>query len=205
MGRLYTKQKSSRDIRTLNMAKVSLMAVLIAVCSWITIPSQIPFTLQTLAIFTALGLLGGKLGTLSICIYILLGCVGIPVFSGFRGGIGIIAGPTGGYIYGFILAGLLYWVLTALLGRFRKGRISDAVISCAAMILGNAACYAAGTAHFIFVYTGNSGGISISAALAACVIPFIVPDIIKICISVFITKLSGLSHRFGDNQCHRQA
>lgn len=204
MGKFNIKQITSHDTKTLNMVRTAFMAVLITVCSWITIPGQVPFTLQTFAVFTALGLLGGKLGTASICIYILLGCAGVPVFSGFRGGFGVIAGATGGYIYGFILAGLVYWGITSILKYFIRGRISDTVISCFAMILGNAACYAAGTAHYVLIFTGR-GGVSIGAALAMCVIPFIIPDLAKIAAAVFITRFSGLSRRFEGNQNRHQA
>ena len=77
------------------------LAALMAVCSWISIPTAIPFTLQTMAVFLAVGLLGGKRGTLAVTAYVLLGAVGAPVFANFSGGIGILLGQTGGYILGF--------------------------------------------------------------------------------------------------------
>ena len=100
-----------------DLAFIGLFSVLIAVCSWITIPGPVPFTLQTFGIFCALGMLGGKRGTCSILVYILLGIIGIPVFSGFTGGVGQLLGMTGGYIVGFLLMGLLYWLVTRLAGQ----------------------------------------------------------------------------------------
>ena len=70
------------------MAYIALMAVLISVCSWLSVPAAIPFTMQTYAVFTALLLLGGRRGSIAVAVYIALGAVGLPVFSGFAGGIG---------------------------------------------------------------------------------------------------------------------
>ncbi|MFR0734721.1 MAG: biotin transporter BioY [Oscillospiraceae bacterium] len=106
---------------------------------------EVPFTLQTFGVFAALGLLGGKRGTIAIALYLVLGAVGLPVFSGFRGGFGVLLGTTGGYIFGFLLSGLLYWALTALLGN--KGWVR-----LLAMVLGLLLCYAAGTGWFLLVY-----------------------------------------------------
>ena len=84
-----------------HMARAALFAALMAVCAWISIPvPPVRFTLQTLAILTALGLLGGRWGCVSIGIYLLLGLVGLPVFSGFRGGIGALLDATGGIVQG---------------------------------------------------------------------------------------------------------
>ena len=91
---------------TKEIVLTALMAVIMAVCSWISIPTEVPFTLQTFAVFCALLLLGGRNGFFSVLVYILLGAVGIPVFAGFSGGMGVILGTTGGYIVGF-LPGLL--------------------------------------------------------------------------------------------------
>ena len=74
------------------MTYIALGVVLITVCSWISIPMAVPFTLQTFAVFTVCGMLGGRRGTISVLIYILLGLLGIPVFSGFMGGAGVLFG-----------------------------------------------------------------------------------------------------------------
>ena len=82
---------------------IGIFAVLISICAWITVPTAVPFTLQSMGVFTAVGLLGGKRGSLAVVTYILLGMIGLPVFSGFSGGIGVILNATGGYIIGFLL------------------------------------------------------------------------------------------------------
>jgi biotin transport system substrate-specific component len=93
------------------MTAVALGAVLIIICSWLTVPFAVPFTMQTFAVYCALLLLGGRRGLLAVLLYILLGAFGLPVFSGFRGGIGALLGPTGGYILGFLLCALLFRLL----------------------------------------------------------------------------------------------
>ena len=75
-------------MKTRELAYTGILAALIAVCSWISIPTAVPFTLQTFAVFLTLGLLGGRLGTLAVTVYLLLGAVGLPVFAGFHGGLG---------------------------------------------------------------------------------------------------------------------
>ena len=71
--------------KTLDMVYIALFAVLIAVCSWISIPTTVPFTLQTFGVFVTVGVLGGKRGSLAVLIYLLLGAIGVPVFAGFTG------------------------------------------------------------------------------------------------------------------------
>ena len=99
-----------------SMIYIALMAVIITICSWISIPGPVPFTLQTFAVFTALLLLGTRDGLISIVVYLLLGAVGVPVFSGFSGGIGHLLGPTGGYLIGFIVMGFVFGNAWAGLG-----------------------------------------------------------------------------------------
>lgn len=179
----------NRKLKTIDLAYMAVGAVLIAVCSWISIPSAVPFTLQTFAVFCVLGLLGGKRGTISIAVYILLGIIGIPVFSGFRGGFGVIIGTTGGYIVGFIFMGLIYWLAEVIwkpLINSAKPKI--AVLRGAVMAFGLLICYAFGTAWFMIAYARSSGPVGLAAALGWCVIPFIIPDIIKLVVSVIITS-----------------
>ena len=79
--------KSSSFNKTRDIIYIGVFATIISICSWISIPASVPFTLQTLGVFTAVGLLGGKRGSFSVLVYILLGMIGVPVFSGFSGGI----------------------------------------------------------------------------------------------------------------------
>ena len=170
-----------KNSKTLNMVYIALGAALITICSWISIPAAIPFTLQTFAIFAILGMLGGKRGTYSIILYVLLGAIGLPVFSGFKGRFGAILGTTGGYIVGFILSGLIYWFFTNLIGKKKW-------ISFLFMIIGLLICYAFGTVWFMYVYTKNTGTVGVISALSWCVFPFIIPDIIKIFLAFFVSK-----------------
>ncbi|MGN0599992.1 MAG: biotin transporter BioY [Oscillospiraceae bacterium] len=175
-----TESTKSR-ITTKELVFTALMAVIIAVCSWISIPTTVPFTLQTFGVFMAVGLLGGKKGSLAILVYILLGAVGVPVFAGFSGGIGILFGTTGGYIVGFLLSGLVYWAITAAFGE-------KLPIMITAMVLGLIVCYAFGTAWFMIVYAKNVEAIGLATALGWCVFPFIIPDCIKIALAIVLTK-----------------
>ena len=95
---------------TKDIVEIALMAVIITICSWIAIPLTVSFTLQTFAIYFALKVSGGKKGLIAIILYILLGIIGVPVFTGFKAGLSAIAGPTGGYIIGFIFIGVLYLI-----------------------------------------------------------------------------------------------
>ena len=89
--------------KTYDLVYIAVFAVLMAVCSWISVPTAVPFNLQTFAVFMAVGVLGGRRGTMSVALYIILGAVGVPVFAGMTGGIGILTGTTGGYIVGYFL------------------------------------------------------------------------------------------------------
>ena len=167
--------------KTLDLVYTAIGVTLIAVCSWITIPMTVPFTLQTFAVFAVLLILGGKRGTLATLVYVLMGAVGIPVFSGFGGGVGILFGKTGGYILGFVLAGLVYWAMTAALG-------DKLAIRIAALAAGLVVCYAFGTAWFMHLYMKNTGPVGLMTVLSWCVFPFIVPDIVKLGMAVLVSR-----------------
>ena len=98
-----SNQKSFLTVREL--CATALGAALMTICAWISIPAQVPFTLQTFAVFFVTALLGLKCGTLSVIVYLLLGAVGLPVFAGFKGGLGSLMGVTGGYLLGFCVLG----------------------------------------------------------------------------------------------------
>ena len=153
------------------MTLSSLFAALLAVCSWISIPiSDIGMTMQTFGIFLALLLLGGKWGSVSIAIYLLLGAVGLPVFSGFRGGVGCLLEVTGGFLWGFLVSGLVYRALE------RFGNV-------AAMIAGQLACYACGCIWF-YAYAGGGLGF----ILLRCVLPYLLPDAVKLWLAYSLSK-----------------
>lgn len=171
-------------LNVLDLAYIGAFAALMAVCSWISIPTTVPFTLQTLGVFLAISLLGGKRGFLSVLVYILLGMVGFPVFSGFKGGLGAIIGTTGGYIVGFLLTAL---VSGLIMDKFGK-KIPVMMI---AMLLGLIACYALGTVWFMYVYAQKTGPIGVMTTLGWCVFPFILPDCIKLALAILIEKRVG--------------
>ena len=178
------------SLTTKDLVYIALAAVLICVCSWISIPMAVPFTLQTFAVFCALELLGGKRGAIAVCVYILLGAVGLPVFSGFTGGIGKLLGTTGGYIIGFAVSSLIFWAFEAFFGKSRVKKI-------ASLILGLAACYAFGTAWFMYDYAKGTGPIALGTALSWCVIPFILPDLLKLALAHLICARISKSVKIG--------
>lgn len=165
----------------------ALFAALTAVCSGISIPlpfTPIPLNLATLSVFLAGGLLGSKWGAISQIVYVLLGAIGLPVFHGFTGGFGIIAGPTGGYIIGYIAAAFL---IGYILEKFflSKGATSAKIyIQCIiAMVAGILVCYFLGTLWFMkLTHT------SLLPALLSCVIPFLLGDAIKILIGALLVE-----------------
>ena len=163
--------KKTQHQKIVAMVQIALFAAIIAVCSWIQIPMTVPFTMQTFAVFCALATLGGKGGTISVLIYIVLGAVGVPVFAGFTGGVGILFGTTGGYIIGFlpmaVIAGLVI------------DHTHSRILQLLGMVLGTAVCYALGTAWFCF--STNTG---VMAALWMCVIPFIAGDLVKMALAM---------------------
>ena len=170
----------SSRLRTLDLAYIALFAILMAVCAWITLPLAVPLTLQTFGIFMAFMTLGGRRGFYAVTVYLLLGIVGLPVFSGFQGGIGVLLGTTGGYIAGFLVSGLLYWLITAKFGNTRP-------IMLLAAVLGLLICYLFGTLWFIAVYAHTSGPIGVMTALSWCVIPFVIPDLLKLALAFFLS------------------
>lgn len=167
--------------KTRDMAYIALSAVLIAVCSWISIPAAVPFTLQTFAVFLTMGVLGGKRGTLAVAVYLLLGAVGVPVFANFKGGLGALLGSTGGYLVGFLLTALTAWGVEAIFGK-------NIWALAASLVLGLLVCYAFGTAWFMVVYARSSGAIGLGTALGWCVLPYLPFDAAKLILAMLLTR-----------------
>ena len=166
-------RSASGGMKTVDMAYIALFAVVLTICSWITIPGIVPYTMQTFGVFLAVGVLGGRRGTLAVLIYLLLGAIGLPVFSGFAGGIGYLLGETGGYIMGFLFAALTMWGLECLIGRKKWGLLLS-------FALGLVVCYAFGTLWFMRVYYGPNNSVGLWTTLTWCVFPYVFPDLIKI-------------------------
>lgn len=165
-------------MKTKRICMIGIFAALMAVCAWITIPGPVPFTLQTFAVFLAILSLGGRDGFISILVYILLGAVGLPVFSGFRGGVGVLLASTGGYLVGFLLAALLMML-------FEKKGLTARILSAAGAMV---TYFAFGTAWYAVFYTAGGKPFSLTAVLMACVVPFVLPDILKIALAFVIAE-----------------
>ena len=172
---------TGRRMDTRDVTIIAVCTAMMVICSWISIPATVPFTMQTFGVFLCVGLLGGRRGTLAVSVYLLLGAVGLPVFSGFTGGIGHLFGATGGYIIGFLFSALVMWLIEHLLGR----NLKTLVLS---MIAGLITCYAFGTAWFMVVYAKDSGSVGLMTALGWCVFPYVVPDAVKIGLATVITR-----------------
>lgn len=153
------KQKSVEE-----MALCAFFAALTAVLSQISIPLQpVPVNLATLSVCLAGGVLGAGPAAVSQGIYLLLGLVGLPVFAGMSGGAGVLAGPTGGYLIGYVAAA---WLIG-----FLRGKTPAAL----AMAAGSVLCYVLGTAWFMV-----STKTGLIASLWLCVLPFLIGDALKI-------------------------
>ena len=155
------------------MVKAAIFAAVLCICAWFSLPfGSAVFTLQSMGIFLTLGLLGGKWGTVSIAVYLACGAAGLPVFSGFRGGLGVLLGATGGYLWGFLLAGIAYWILDGII---RKPIL--------ALIPAQLVCYLCGTLWYAYGYGGG-----IWQVLLVCVVPYLVPDGLKFWLAAFLIR-----------------
>lgn len=173
--------KSYKKMSTGDLVLIALFASLITVSSWICVPATVPFTMQTFGVFISVGLLGGRRGSLSVLLYLLLGAIGLPVFANFSGGIAYLFGPTGGYIIGFLFTALLMWLIEVIYGNNIK-------ILAVSMVLGLIICYLLGTFWFAAVYSKNTGDIGFISVFGICVIPYIIPDMMKIALALMLTK-----------------
>ena len=177
-------RRSDAHIREL--VQIALFAALIAVCSWIVVPVPapgVPFTLQVFAVCMALRVLGGRKGTLCVAVYLLMGAVGAPVFSSFRGGIGALVGVTGGYLVGFAVMGLVYWLFEVVIPCDRywanAGKLFLSLLS----------CYLFGTVWYMIFYAGSGHPVGFGAALMLCVVPYLLPDALKILLALKIADM----------------
>lgn len=164
-------------MKTRDLVVCSLFAAMTAVLSQISIPlpNGIPLTLQLLAVFLCGVILGAKKGFISTLVYVALGAIGLPVFAGFTGGFQYIVGYSGGFIISF--------PLVAFIIGFVSEKTDNMVLILLSTILGLIVSYTIGT--LVFSLVTNT---SISASLAACVIPFIFTDLLK----CFVATVIGL-------------
>lgn len=163
------------SLKTNDVARISLCVVVMAVCSWISVPTPIPFSLQTLGLFLTICFLGGKKATLVIAAYLLLGTIGIPVFANFTSGIGVLLGINGGFLIGFLLSAIFTWLMEKL------GADTPIVKMLVCLLV----CYACGVAWYS-LYVNVSAGLW--SALTLLVLPYILPDTIKILLALVLCK-----------------
>ena len=177
----------NQEIKTKQMVLIALMTAVTCVLGPLSIPlpfSPVPISLTNFAIFLAIFVLGMKNGTISFIIYLLLGAVGVPVFSSFRGGLQVLAGPTGGYLIGFIFLALIMGFALDHIDR----KLVPTIIG---MIIGMAVCYAFGT-----VWLAKLLSLSFKEGLMMGVIPYLAGDVAKIIIAAIVgPKLYGATQK----------
>ena len=168
-----------------------------AVTAWVTVPiGPVPLSLSPLAIFFTLFALKPRDAFIAICGYVALGAIGLPVFTGFRGGIGALFGPTGGFIMGFVVGACIVLPLSHLLSKrtafasdqratFLGGQVKRGFLL-RSLIVG--VCFAAIDYVFGWLWLGQ---LTAEAAFVAAVAPFVVPDLLKMLLAVFLAQAVG--------------
>ena len=156
-----------------DLTRIAFLTAIIIICSYITIPFAVPFTLQTLGVFLSVLVLGKNKGSFAVLIYLLIGIIGVPVFSGMKGGIGVLLSPTGGYLTGFLACAYITGIIYE--------KTNKPFLSC---ISGLMVLYTAGTVWFYIV-----NPVSFVSIIATCILPFIIPDVLKIALAVYIKKV----------------
>ncbi len=161
------------------IAYLALGVALITVCAWIAVPvGSIPVTLQTFAVALVGALFGIVRGTVVVAVYLLMGLIGIPVFSSFNAGVPALMGATGGYLIGFVFSVMITGIFSAFGVR---NKIAKTALVYAGAILGMAICYFFGTLWFITVFNrGSAEPVGVAAALMLCVVPYLLPDAVKL-------------------------
>lgn len=161
------------------MVRIALSVAFLCVSAMISFPFfAVPITLQSFAVFAILSLLGWKAGGAAILAYLALGAVGLPVFSGFTGGVGILFGQTGGFLFGFLLAIPVF----ALIRGIKK---ESKLVSLCAMAGGLLADYLSGALWYYFLFAGDT---SFFASLTVTVLPFLLPDAAKLALALLVAE-----------------
>ena len=185
------RQKATQDL-TLIAVSVAIMTV----CAYISVPffSGVAFSLQLFAVFLCSAILSPRQSLLSILIYLALGLIGAPVFAGFRGGFSVLLGATGGFLIGFIPASIIIPLAKKHFGGRRAATLS-------AMALSLAICYLIGTLWFVAV-SGADRQIGLWGALLACVVPYLLPDLIKLALAFYLSeRISPLLEKINCRFC----
>ncbi|MGD9559706.1 MAG: biotin transporter BioY [Oscillospiraceae bacterium] len=169
--------------RTRTLALAALMAALLAVLAPVTVPvGPVPITLATFAVFLAGAMLPPTAAAASMATYLLLGAVGLPVFSGYRGGLQVLVGPTGGYLWGYFVVAVVLALAVRRTQRFW--------LRFAAAMAGMAGCYLLGSVWYMVVT-----GTPFWSAVALCVVPFVLPDMLKALLALALAQRLRLAGR----------
>ena len=162
------------------MLRVALMAALTAVMAQITVPlPSVPFTMQVLAVVLSGLLLGPRYGALAQVVYLLLGAVGLPVFAGLKGGLGVLVGPTGGYLFSYPIAAAVAGLAAGAMVQAARRRAVTSGISFG--LLGLLVIYALGVP-----WLAVQLGLSFNEALATGALPFIPFDVVKVVLAAVL-------------------
>lgn len=168
-----------------DLGYTAVSTAFLCVSAWLSIPfGGIPFTMQIFVLCAFSALLGWKRAALATLAYLLLGVIGIPVFAGFAGGVGVLLSPTGGYLVGFLPCA----IVVGLGGKWlSKEGLKAKLWLGMFMGLGVVCCYALGTVWFIILTAQESVAVGVWAALVACVLPYLPLDVVKILFAVVLT------------------
>ena len=168
----------------------SICVVLLAVSAWIKIPLIIPISLQNLVLFIILGVFGFKISIITIIVYIFSGLIGIPVFSSGVSSLSGLLGITGGYLISFIIYPFIFYLLQNL--HFKNNNIKLFIIFLILTVI----TYLIGSLWYYVLYINNNEFVLFTEVLSLTIFPYILPDIIKILISILvinrIKKIKGL-------------
>ncbi len=164
--------------RTAKLTACALGAATMAAAAWITLPGSVPVTMQSFVLFLLLLLLDGKSAAASVTVYLLLGAIGLPVFAGMQGGLGVLLGPTGGFLIGFWVMAMIEWGIAAVLPK--RGLPTRLCCILAQLFV----CYLLGSAWY-WQITETEGFL---AALGICVLPVLPADIIKLVLAAAVYR-----------------
>lgn len=177
------RKKITVAAKTARLAYAGMSVALIAALSQISVPlpSGVPVTMQTFAVAFAAYFLGGRRGVGAVCVYILLGLIGMPVFSNFTGGLHKIVGVTGGFIWGFL-------PMAAMCSA--GGRIRNGAAAVALGLFGLALCHLAGAAQYALL-----SELPLGTAFVTVSVPFLIKDVISVAAAYSLAKAVGRSLR----------
>jgi len=172
--------QDARSARTRSLVAAALLTAIMAASGWVSIPipGAVPVTLQIFGVVLAALLLAPQWASASMAVYVLLGAVGVPIYAGGQGGLGVLSGPTGGYLTGFVLAAYLGALMRTRVAEQSRHQLSSDIAASVVVIL---VVYSVGWAQLALVLH-----LAPLPAFVAGVAPFLVPDVIKAAIAIVI-------------------